>query len=153
MDIRPGIGAGQLLFGMTKAEVFERLGFPSKSYLTDSGAREVQYFALRLVLKFEPGHDDRLGWIEVHDSASTAFGVSPWGMPHARVLALFADALGESPEFEDYGSFESHMFPGSWIELQFEFGTLSSINLGVLYDDDDNPVWPTEPIEAANSGE
>lgn len=64
IEIIPGTGLDMLHFGMTKSEVFERLGFPNKSYLTASDCREVQYFALKLVLKFESGNDNRLGWME-----------------------------------------------------------------------------------------
>ncbi|MBF6023002.1 hypothetical protein [Lysobacter niastensis] len=144
MEILPGIGVGELNFGMTKSQVFERLGFPDKSYLTESEAREVQYFALRLALTFEPNNDDRLGWIEVHDKQSTVFGVSPWGMPQPQVLDLFTKSLGERPEKEDYRSFESFTYPESWVELQFEFGSLSCINIGVRYDDSESPMWPVK---------
>lgn len=145
MEIFPGIGVAELRFGMTKSETFERLGFPNKSYLTDSNAREVQYFTLRLVLKFEPGNDGRLGWIEVHNRDALVFGVSPWGMPQPQIIDLFASALGEPPDLEDYSSFESVTFAESWVELQFQFGALSCINIGARYDDDDNPIWPVNP--------
>jgi hypothetical protein len=144
MDILPGIGVGDLRFGMTKAQVFERLGFPNKSYLSSSNDREVQYFERRLVLKFETGNGDRLGWIEVHGYDSVMFGESPWGLPQPQVVELISRSLKEEPEHEDFGSFESLTWHDHWVEAQFQFGRLSCINLGVRYDDDDSPLWPPQ---------
>lgn len=144
MKITPGYGVDELHFGMTKSQVFERLGFPDKSYLTEFKDREVQYFTPMLVLKFESSSEDRLGWIEVHNKDSTIFGVSPWSMQQSDVIELFSNALGGTPEQEDYSSFESFTYADHWVELQFQFGRLACINIGVRYDDNDSPVWPVE---------
>jgi hypothetical protein len=143
MEIIPGIGLDTLLRD-DQVRSLQRIGFTNKSYLTDSDAREVQYFTLRLVLKFEPGNDGRLGWIEVHNRDSVVFGKSPWLLARAELIELFVGALGEPPELEDYSSFESVNFPSNWVELQFQFGELSCINLGVQYDDNDSPIWPVK---------
>ncbi|HJU38501.1 MAG TPA: hypothetical protein VJ724_02940 [Tahibacter sp.] len=142
MEILPGIGLDTLQFGMTKSEVFERLGFPSKSYLTEWGDREVQYFTLKLVLRFEQQDDGRLGRIEVLDRNSTMLGISPWRMPRSELVALLTGAFGEESERDDYGGFESVTFWDHSVELQYAFGELSRINVGLRYGDDDEPIWP-----------
>ena len=144
IEIIPGTGLDMLHFGMTKSEVFEQLGFPNKSYLTASDCREVQYFALKLVLKFESGNDNRLGWMEVHNRDSILLGRSPWLMPRDELVALLTRSLGEAPELDDYNHFESLTFRDSWVELQFQLGELSCINFGVRYDDNDDPIWPVK---------
>ncbi|HJU38502.1 MAG TPA: hypothetical protein VJ724_02945 [Tahibacter sp.] len=144
MEIIPGIGLDTLPFGMTKSEVFARLGFPNKSFLMESDSRAVQYFALRLELKFESGNDARLGWMEVHNRDSTMLGISPWRMPRSELVALLTGTFGEEPRLNDYGSFESVTFRDYWVELQYELGELSSINFGVRYDDNGEPIWPVE---------
>jgi hypothetical protein len=142
MEIIPHFGLSLIPFGVTKSQVLAQLGFPTKSHVTDFGDCEIQYFQHKLVLKFEKENGDRLGWIEVHNKDFKTFGVNPWALPKENVIELFTKQLGESPELEDYFSFESYLFDKSWVELQFEFGELSSINLGVLYDDKDQPIWP-----------
>ncbi|NET10887.1 MAG: hypothetical protein F6K16_40620 [Symploca sp. SIO2B6] len=51
--------------------------------------------------------------------------------------------LGSPSKYENYGSFDTAFYQEEWIELYFEFGRLRSINFGVLYDEDDNPLWPS----------
>ncbi|AJQ96571.1 hypothetical Protein YC6258_04539 [Gynuella sunshinyii YC6258] len=56
---------------------------------------------------------------------------------------MFVDQFLKEPgKIEDYGSFLSVTYEENWVELQFEFGCLSRICIGNLYDDGNNPKWP-----------
>jgi len=57
------------------------------------------------------------------------------------VLSVIATAISETPELTDYHSFESYFYNSCWLESQFEMGRLRSINLGVLWNEDDTPQW------------
>ena len=142
MEIRPGIGVGQILFGLTEPELVRVLGSPDKRYRTDSEALRLQYFGLRLEFSIEPDNGDRYGWVEVHSPEATLFGHCVVGEPIAQVFSLISEALGEEPEHEDYGSLETFFYPRNWVELQVEFGRVVSVNCGVVYDDADEPQWP-----------
>jgi hypothetical protein len=142
MEIRPGIGVGSFLFGLTEADLVGALGHPDKRYRTDSGALRLQYFGARLEFSIEPENEERLGWIEVHGSEPTLFGRPVVGQPIASVLSFISDSLGERPEREDYGSFESFFFRENWVELQVEFGDVVAVNCGVRYNEADEPLWP-----------
>ena len=143
MVIRPGIGVGNLLFGLSEMELVRALGPPDKRYRTGSGALRLQYFEPRLEFSIERENGERLGWIEVHSSMFTLLGQQVVGEPIASVLVFVTEVLGEKPEHEDYGSFESFFYPRNWVELQVEFGRVVCINWGVLFNEADEPVWPT----------
>lgn len=142
MNIIPHIGLSLIPFGLTETQVIALFGFPNKSQVTESGDREIQYFQHKIELKFEAENEDRLGWIVVHNKDFQIFDTSPWVLTKDEVIELFTRELDETPNFEDYFSLESYSFDNNWVELQFEFGELHSINIGVLYDEDDSPLWP-----------
>ena len=65
------------------------------------------------------------------------------GEPIVAVLPLVTAALGEEPEHENYGSLETFFYRRNWVELQVRFGSLESINCGVVYNEADEPQWPS----------
>jgi hypothetical protein len=148
MEIRPGKGVGQFHFGLTEPELVRALGPPDKRYRTDSEALRLQYFGSRLEFSIEPDNGHRFAWIEVHSPDATLLGHRVVGEPIAAVLSLLSEALGEEPEHDDYGSFETFFYRHNWVELQVEFGRVVSVNCGVLYDEADQPLWPpTEEVD------
>lgn len=148
MEIRPGQGVGQFLFGLTEPELIRSLGPPDKRFHTDSGAVRLQYFGPRLEFSIEPNNGNRFGWVEVHSPDATLFGHRVVGEPIASVLSIVTTALGEEPKHECYGSLETYFYGRNWLELQVDFGRVTCINCGVLYGESDNPVWPiSEPSD------
>jgi hypothetical protein len=144
MQIDIGKGVGDIIFGLTEDDIRTAIGAPDKIDVTDLENRNLQYFALKLVLKIESSNDSRLGWIEVHNKSIVFPGCDPWSTEKSEFLKFLTSKLGEEPEMDDYGSMESYMFEEHWVELQFELGELSCINFGVPYGDDDQPLWPTQ---------
>ena len=142
MEVLPGKGISVISFGVTEKEAINFLGSPDKVYTTDSGCKRLQFNKLQIELSFEPDNNSLLGWLEVHDSNAILFGKNIIGKEQNEVLNFVTDKLKEKPEIEDYGSFISATYETEWLELQFEFGALKSINLGVKYNDNDTPQWP-----------
>ena len=142
MEILLGTGIGKLLFGFTEAEAVETLGVADKSFKTDLGCQRLQFNQAMLDLSFEPENEGLLGWIEVHHQGATLFGHPLIGKSKETVLDLLIIQLGSPSEVEDYDSFETVFYEEQWLELQFRFGKLSNLNFGVLYNKDDEPIWP-----------
>jgi len=142
MEICLGEGIGKLLFGMTEDEISSILGLPNKSYTDDYGDRFIQYFDAQLILKLESEFHYRLGWIEAHNSNATLFGRSLLGCRKQEVIEFISQKLNSEIEIEDLGSFESYTFTEVWLELQFELDRLICISFGVLFDDNDQPLYP-----------
>lgn len=142
MEILPSIGTNTVNFGVTEKEAINLLGNPDKVYTTESNCKRLQFNKLQIELSFEPDNSNLLGWLEVHHPNASLFGEHLIGKDQNEVLNFVTDKLNEKPEIEDYGSFISATYSTDWVELQFEFGALKSINLGVKYDDNDTPEWP-----------
>jgi hypothetical protein len=142
MDIHPGRGVGDLLFGLTESQLFDALGPPDRQYRTDSEVRRLQYYAHRLEFAIEPENGDRFGWVEVWNPSAIFTGRSVIGEQVLEVLPRFTQALAEEPEYGDYASFETYFFRRNWLELHVRFGRIECVNWGVLYDEADEPQWP-----------
>jgi hypothetical protein len=135
-------GVDNIIFGLTEAQVVALLGSPDKIAIDANDSRDLIYNHQKLVLKIEP--NGRLGWIEIHNKLATWDGITPWRIEKNALLTLIGKRLNESYEFEDYGHMESYIFQITWIELQYEFGELSCINIGVPYDENDQQRWPSQ---------
>jgi hypothetical protein len=141
MEVLIGTGLGDVRFGMREPRVIELLGEPDKTYELE-GNRRAQYFALRTELWFQHAEDGRLSWIACSHPNAEVFGERLIGKPTSEVLHFVADRIDDNIEFDDYGPFESYTFTDSWLELQFHFGVLESVNYGQLFGPDGAPVWP-----------
>ena len=144
MNIKLGEGIGPVQFGITKSKTIELLGVPDKVYETDSKCERFQFNDILLELSFEPDNENLLGWIEVHNPDAELFGLRLFGKTKEEVSALLTEQLKYAPETDDYGSMVSLSYDNHWLELQFEFDRLKCINFGVLYDNSDSPIWPTQ---------
>jgi len=142
VEVIPGVGTDLVQFGVTESEACVLLGSPDKVYTTDGNNKRLQFNETRLELSFEPDNDERLGWIEVHNPNAKLYEMNVIGMKQDAIIELVTNSLNEKPIFDDYDSFISVSYDNNWIELQFEFGCLRNINLGVLYDESENPIWP-----------
>ncbi|NEO87632.1 MAG: hypothetical protein F6J87_25725 [Spirulina sp. SIO3F2] len=146
MEIVLGSGVDDIVFGLTETQIIEQLGSPNKIWVTEFNDRELSYYEQQLVLKIEAENDHRLGWIEVHNRGATLWGNNLWETPREQLLELLTSKLGEDYEFEDYSSFECYSFYENWVELQFGLGRLRCCNFGVLYGENDQPLWPESKI-------
>ena len=138
MELVIGRGLDNILFGMRETDVVAVLGSPDKGYEED-GERRLCFNQLRCSFWFS---DDRLHWIRCANSKLTLFGKHLYNRPSEEAIVFLSSKLKESPELEDYGEWESHIFPQHWLELQFDYDTLSKVCFGHLFGEDDEPVWP-----------
>ena len=143
MEVIPGIGTDVIRFGITEAEAITLLGKPDKTYTTAEGCKRLQFNQLRLELSFEPENANRLGWIEIHNPETLWHGCKLFGASQQEVLEFATGLLDEQPVLEDYGSFLSVSYDEHWVELQFQFGSMDCINVGLPYDAAGNPKWPS----------
>lgn len=139
MKATVGRGLDDILFRWSPTRLREELGPADKEYHSDDGDHRVCYYEMRCAFWFREG---RLHWVRCRHSDLLLFGRQLHGQPPHIVLPFLQEQLGEAPEVEDYGEWESHTFPDSWLELQFEYGWLSEVCLGHFFSDNDEPIWP-----------
>ena len=142
MKIIPGKGINLVGFGLNESEALEKLGQPDKVFFTDCDCKRLQFYKHKIELSFEPENENRLGWIEVHNQDYTLFGRNLFQESQDAIILFLNDMLKETPEIEDFDSFISVSYDNNWIELQFKFGELTNINLGMIYDKNNKPKWP-----------
>jgi hypothetical protein len=142
LKLEPGQGIGLVRFGMSEAEVIAACGPADKAY-TDDTVRHLVYFEKRLDLWFDTESHHRLEWVSCSHPDIELEGARVIGSSGEDALRMVQKCLPEQDvELTDYGSFESHMFEESWIELQIEFGQVRSVSWGHFFDIEDKPVWP-----------
>ncbi len=130
MEIELNRGVDEILFGMTESNIIDLIGPPNKIVLDGYGNRDLIYNKLELVLKIELENGSTLGWIEVHNRESRWNDINPWILKRAEFLDLLSTNLEDFYESEDYGYMESYSFCNQWVELQYEFDSLTSFNFG-----------------------
>jgi hypothetical protein len=141
VEIFIGKGVGSILFGQDEQQIINQLGRPDKVYELE-GSKRLLYFDLQIEVAIEYEHENKFGWVEVKNPDATLFGQKLIGESIEKVLSVVSAAIAHTPEYEDCGSLEIYFYESLWLELQFELNRLRSINIGVLFIDDNTPDWP-----------
>jgi len=144
MKITPRVGAANARFGMTVHEGIEAMGVPDRDYIDDDGDRCLCYDRLGLVLRFEEVHCGRLGWIMVLNPEATIRGRRAIGIRFSEIESFLDAEFVEAKDYQDFGYWCSTTWVASWLEVQYALGWVQQINLGVCFDDADEPLWPEE---------
>ncbi|WP_255988070.1 hypothetical protein [Chitinolyticbacter albus] len=144
MEIILGFGAGPVRFGMTEVETRALLGTPDKILTTECQNRDWIFNRAKLVLKFEPANDYRLGWLEIHHRKARWNGIAIFEAGQDQLLAELSSVLGEPWRHDDYGTLDTYFFADNGVEVQYELGALRCFNFGVAYDANDTPLWPIQ---------
>ena len=153
MEIKPGIGIGQIKFGISEEELVALLGQPYSikegEYVENSGDlnRELIYQE-GLSFTFDSEDDYRLGCISIRNQGHKLFGRDLIGMPIEAVRSFMSKQLSEIPKYEEWSSEESpnHVlldYDSFDIFLWFNDDLLDEIQFSYLFSEDNNTVkWP-----------
>jgi hypothetical protein len=152
-DVKIGIGLGDIEFGCTKEKLKYLLGEPTEKdiynasgeedgYMTESWHYDEQEFSV----SFDEEDNWKLTTISSSSEDTVFKGKTLIGKSVDEVLELLADEdLGEN-ELEDLSDEEVNQklitFLGSSLNLWFEDDELTEIQWGVLWSDEDTPIWP-----------
>jgi len=142
MEISIGRGLNKILFGMLQKDIENLLGLPSKKYRGEFDDIYWLYNDLKITLKFEKDEEYKLGWIEVKNPNSTLFSKKLISKSTKDVIDFISGKINDEIELNDYDSFESYTFNNNWLEIQSEYGIVTQINFGYLFDNEDNPIYP-----------
>ncbi|MBL6448785.1 hypothetical protein JMN32_20905 [Fulvivirga sp. 29W222] len=152
-EIKSGEGLGQLKFGMSTNQVKQILGEPDEvetySYETEEGelSETWHYDSAELSISFDEEEDWKLVSIAISAQDVLFKGHKLIGLKYDELVkALKSLEIGHL-EFEDWSSAESpnhKLISAEEIEINFwlDDDVLSEIQLGPLFDDDDNIKWP-----------
>lgn len=143
MQLQPGKGIGQIMFGLEPEEVEDILGTPDRVGLDeeDEGSLSYQYNHLKMRLTFYDRTDGRLGYIRcAHDELGFA-GHKMIGAPVAKVQLALKKSR-KKWHFETYEFFEAYFDEQLWLTLNVEYEQVISVEMGLPFDEQGNYIWP-----------
>lgn len=145
MEIKPGIGINEIKFGMTESQILSLIGNPSKIIVDEDDEdknRVYQYNELKLRLTFYNEYKGKLGYIRVANPKIEINGNPIVGVRIEDVFKSY-ELSKENWNEEDYFTFRSYFDEKKWTTLNEEYGVVSDIEFGYLFDQSgENPNWP-----------
>lgn len=143
MQLKPGIGIDEIIFGLKEADIIKLLGKPDKTFTDEEDDDLIyQYNKLRLCLTFLKEEGNKLRYIRCANQALTFNGKPLLDQPIKYVLdeVLRGDREWET---EQYEFFDTYFNEESWIVLNVAYEVVSDIEIGVPYEDDGETYkWP-----------
>lgn len=152
MEIKIGIGIGELTFGMLKPEVEKLMGKPDKAALDqDDDEVEViwQFNSLKSRISFYSSEEGRLGYIRCSSTDLVYKNNSIIGEKIETVLNLFDMDVTKAWEIEEYDSFVVYFNDLYWLSINCEYEVVTHFEIGVPFLNDDEYNWP--PIKDSSS--
>jgi hypothetical protein len=148
--VRPGIGLGELLFGVSRDVVRGHLGEPDEvdeDYLCPCPEVRWHYEDLGLTASFDGEEGFRLWSLRVTSEEAGLFGHRLIGCPEGRVRSVLG-RMGLGPveeellEFSDHPSLGWLRYPDRGLDFWFQEGRLDSIQWNPLIGSGDEFLWP-----------
>jgi len=154
MDILPGVGVGEIKFGMLEPDVISILGKPDEikedEYASGSGDiyRMLSYFSLNLDLSFDKEDDFKLGSITISGHDFRLFGQKLFDKPMNLVKSFVSKIGHEIPKHEDFTIDDSDpriCLDYDTLGMLFWFGSgkLTEIDCRYFFEEDgETEIWP-----------
>ncbi|MCO6360237.1 hypothetical protein [Roseivirga pacifica] len=145
MKIKPGVGIDNLKFGMTEEQIFDLVGTPT-TIVVDKDDEDknlvYQYNELKLRLTFYREYGLKFGYVRTSNPKITLNNKAIIGIPINDAIKIFEineDYWNE----EQYFTFNSYFNEKMWTTLNVEYGVVTDIEFGYLFDEKgEKPYWP-----------
>ncbi|MCG7564619.1 MULTISPECIES: hypothetical protein [Pseudoalteromonas] len=135
MEVKFGIGLGNIRFGVDQVTLKRLIGEPNKIDTDNDGLLLLQYNKLKCT--FWMDETDRLHWIQCSNPTLLIQGVNIIGLEVLVAISKLKVIIETPFEFEDYGSMESYSFPEQELEIQSEYGVVTTVCFGHFWKDDE----------------
>ena len=142
MNIILGQGIDQVVFGISRDVLEAKIGSPDKVDSDETGNPLLIFNQLQCT--FWLNENNELHWIQCSNSSARLWGEIVIGQPFATQIEVLETFAEESPSLDDYGSMESYGFEENELELQVEYGIVTSICFGHFWTDDELAIYPKE---------
>lgn len=144
MELKPKFGIQDIKFGMTQNDVIEILGDPDRIKVDQDDDDQIllEFFKLKLRLTFYLTEGGKLGYVRTSNPNVSFNGKRIIG---TSIEFAKKEIFGETVkdwEIEEYDFFITHSNDEFWLTLDEEYGTVTNIELGVTFDNDDEYNWP-----------
>lgn len=152
-EIKAGVGLGELKFGMTREQVKQLLGDPEEKdtfvYEEEENAEAESWYydSLDLSLEFDAEENWRLVTIEVNSEEYLFNNISLIGLSKEELKSKLSnlnvqDWEHEALPLEEAPTHELLSSDQLGINFWFDEDTLTEIQWGPLFSDEDAVIWP-----------
>jgi hypothetical protein len=138
MEVKLGIGLGDISFGIAQDSLKDLIGEHDKIDRDNDDQLLLMYNGLKCTYWMD--ENGRLHWIQCSNPSLILHNVKVIGMEVLEAVSKLALVLESSYEFEDYGSMESYSFPDYEMEVQSEYGIVTTVCFG-HYWSGDKPLY------------
>ena len=149
MEIKPGYGLDNIVFGMTKRELIDILGEPDETRLenNEEDLEEVlRYNKLKTCFSFDYEDEDEskklLSWIESENPDLTLFNSAVIGQSEEDITETLSSNKIDDSYVEEDLYIDTLFSDEENLEFEIIYGTVSRIMFGPYYDEEDEIIWP-----------
>lgn len=144
MEIKPKIGIDNLKFGMSQKEMFEVLGSHDRKRVDQDDDEQLllEYFSLKLRLTVYLNEKFRLGYMRTSNPDLTFNGHKIIGSDIEFAKNEIFGEIIKDWEIEEYDFFITHSNDEFWLTLDVEYGTVTNVELGVTFKNEEEYNWP-----------
>lgn len=144
MEIKPKIGIDNLKFGMSQKEIFEVLGSHDRKRVDQDDDEQLllEYFSLKLRLTVYLNEKFRLGYMRTSNPDLTFNGHKIIGSAIEFAKNEIFGKIIKDWEIEEYDFFITHSNDEFWLTLDVEYGTVTNVELGVTFKNEEEYNWP-----------
>jgi hypothetical protein len=147
ITIKPGAGVGELRFGATRDEVRAIAGEPAEVLPSEeeAGSELWVYEEAAIALGFAAEVNLRFTSCETYNMKASFNGETLVGLDRASVEAALERAGADEGLYmaeDDDENGAQIAVPRLGLSLWLEENVVESVGWGVLFDDDDNVMWP-----------
>ena len=138
MKLDPKNGIEQLVFGMKTTDVLSVYGMPDREFIDEENNKIYLYNKQKMRLTFYEDEDFKLGYIICTHENLMFFNQK---VIHSNINNFKTDLISKGLkqwETEIFDSMENHFNESNWLTLQCEFGLIIRVEIGAIFDQDDN---------------
>ena len=135
MEVKLGIGLGDISFGIAQDSLKDLIGKHDKIDRDNDEQLLLMYNGLKCTYWMD--ENGRLHWIQCSNPSLILHNVKVIGMEVLEAVSKLALVLESSYGFEDYGSMESYSFPDYEMEVQSEYGIVTTVCFGHYWNGDE----------------
>ena len=141
MEAKLKFGLDQLLYGMKQNNVEQIYGKADFQFFDEDENVVLVYYKLKVKLTFYADEDFKLGYITTSNAELTFFGTTVLGKSKSEVLELFKANKIEKWETEIVEGEEMLFNEDHWIFLYFDYNELIKIEIGAVFNNQDEFDW------------
>lgn len=143
MELKPGIGIDNLVFGMYEPEVMDLIGDPDRTFTNEDDENEViyQYNALKMRFTFYRHQERKLGYIRCGNNKVTYKGQPLLGQSIQQVIEHTLKDF-QPWQTDSYEFFDVYTHEEKYIVLNVEYEEVADLELGVPFEGEDGYRWP-----------